>query len=306
MNLQVANRDLAERMPRVRGRLEANAPLGGQTWFGAGGKADILFKPADRDDLIYFLANRPKDVPLTTLGVGSNVLVRDGGVEGVVIRLGRPFSGIATIGVELFCGAAALDANIAKAGEHAGVEGLEFLAGVPGTVGGALVMNAGCYGSEIKDVFVMAEAVDHDGQIHVADAARMGFSYRHSQVPPDWIFISAVLRGHKGDREAIAARIGKIHADREEAQPQKVRTGGSTFKNPEGAKAWELIDKAGCRGLRKGGAAVSAKHCNFLVNEGNATASDIEDLGEEVRRRVREATGVQLEWEIRRIGRRPS
>jgi UDP-N-acetylmuramate dehydrogenase len=306
MIAQAASRDLAQRMPRVRGRLEANAPLGAQTWFGAGGKADILFKPADRDDLIYFLVNRPKDLPLTVLGVGSNVLVRDGGVEGVVIRLGRAFAGVAAIGAELFCGAAALDSSIAKASEQAGIEGMEFLAGVPGTVGGALVMNAGCYGGEIKDVFVMAEAVDHDGQVHVADAERMGFSYRHSKAPHDWIFVSAVLRGHKGDKAAITARIEKIKSERAETQPQKARTGGSTFKNPPSAKAWELIDKAGCRGLRKGAAVVSEIHCNFLVNEGGASASDIEDLGEEVRSRVLKATGVELEWEIRRIGRRPS
>lgn len=295
---------LIERMPVARGRLEADAPLGAQTWFGAGGHAEVLFKPEDRDDLADFLKGLPQDIPVTVIGIGSNVLIRDGGIEGVVIRLGKAFGNAATIGLEVHCGAAALDANVARAAQQAGIAGLEFLVGIPGSVGGAIVMNAGAYGTEIKDVFVSAEAVDMKGTIHVVDGNALAFSYRHSKAPGDWIFTSAVLRGSPGNPDLIEARMNDIRAKRDDAQPLKTRTGGSTFKNPPGQKAWELIDKAGCRGLKRGGAMVSVKHCNFLINIGGATASDIEDLGEEVRHRVKDATGAELQWEIRRLGRR--
>jgi len=293
-------------LPKVRGELQAEAPLAPVTWFNAGGNAEILFRPADRDDLAQFLAQRPRNLPVTVIGVGSNLLVRDGGIAGVVIRLGRPFAGVATLGLEVHCGAAALDINVARAAQKAGIAGLEFLSGVPGSVGGALVMNAGAYGAEIKDVFVSAEAVDFEGRAHTVDRDAMRFGYRRSATPADWIFVSALLKGEKGDSMAIAAKMDTIHQARTDTQPVRARTGGSTFKNPPGQKAWELIDRAGCRGLKHGRAMVSEKHCNFLINTGGATAADIEDLGETVRSRVREATGVDLEWEIRRLGRRAS
>ncbi|CAA6604279.1 UDP-N-acetylenolpyruvoylglucosamine reductase [Rhodospirillaceae bacterium LM-1] len=297
---------LIDRLPPTRGRLEADAPLGAQTWFGTGGLAEVLFKPDDRDDLAAFLMGVPDDVPVTVIGIGSNVLVRDGGIEGVVIRLGKTFGNAATIGLEVHCGAAALDANVARAAQQAGIAGLEFLVGIPGSIGGAIVMNAGAYGSEIKDVFVSAEAVDMKGAIHVVDGNTLAFGYRRSSAPKNWIFTGAVLRGTPGNPDLIEARMNEIRSTRDEAQPLKTRTGGSTFKNPPGMKAWELIDKAGCRGLKQGGAMVSVKHCNFLINIGNATAADIEDLGEEVRRRVKDVSGIELEWEIRRLGRRAS
>lgn len=297
---------LIDRLPPTRGRLESDAPLGQQTWFGTGGNAEVLFKPEDRDDLAAFLKAMPEETPVTVIGIGSNVLVRDGGVEGVVIRLGRAFANAATIGLEVHCGAAALDANVARVAQQAGVAGLEFLVGIPGSIGGAIVMNAGAYGQEIKDVFLSAEAVDLKGNIHVIDGNTLDFGYRHSRAPADWIFTSAVLKGLPGNPDLIEARMNDIRAKRDDAQPLKTRTGGSTFKNPPGHKAWELIDKAGCRGLKRGGAMVSVKHCNFLINIGDATADDIEALGEEVRDRVKAAFGVELQWEIRRLGRKAS
>ncbi|MFQ5774241.1 MAG: UDP-N-acetylmuramate dehydrogenase [Kiloniellaceae bacterium] len=293
---------LIERLPPVRGRYRANAPLAPITWFRVGGPAEVMFRPADRRDLLELLRARPADVPVTVIGVGSNLLVRDGGVPGVVVRLGRGFADIAIEGREVACGAAALDVNVATAARLAAVGGLEFLCGVPGTIGGALRMNAGAYGKEIKDVLVEAEAADPAGAVHVLAPEGLGFAYRDASLPGDWIFLGARLRGHPDDPETIAKRMAEIQAARAGSQPIRTRTGGSTFKNPPGHKAWELIDRAGCRGLKRGGAMVSEQHCNFLINTGTATAADLETLGEEVRARVFEASGIRLEWEIRRIG----
>lgn len=293
---------LIDRLPPVRGRLTPNAPLAGMTWFGVGGPAELLFKPADADDLGVLLAGKPDDVPVTVLGVASNMLVRDGGVPGIVIRLGRAFAGIRVEEEDILCGAAALDGNVALVARDAGIGGLEFLSGVPGTIGGGLRMNAGAYGREFKDIVVSVEALDGQGVSHVMDITAMGFAYRYCGVPRDWLFTGARLRGTPVEPAEIARRMDEIKAQREASQPIRTRTGGSTFANPIGARAWELIDQAGCRGLRMGGAMVSDKHCNFLINLGGASAAEIEALGEEVRRRVRETSGVALEWEIRRIG----
>ena len=294
---------LIDRLPSVRGRLTTNAPIGPLTWFRVGGPAEVLFRPADETDLADFLAALPTDIPVTVIGVASNLLVRDGGIPGVTIRLGRGFAEIAADGDSVRAGAGALDLNVARAAAEAGVAGLEFLSGVPGTIGGGLRMNAGAYGGEIKDVLVEASAVDRQGNIHHARAAELGLSYRHSDTPDDWIFTSAVLRGASDEPAAIAARMEEIRAAREASQPIRARTGGSTFANPPGDSAWRLIDTAGCRGLSRGGAMVSKKHTNFLINTGSATAADLEGLGEEVRRRVHSQFGVVLEWEIRRVGR---
>jgi UDP-N-acetylmuramate dehydrogenase len=294
---------LIDRLPRVRGRLAADAPLATITWFRAGGPAEVMFRPADAEDLAEFLAKKPPDVPVTVIGVASNLLVRDGGVEGVVVRLGRGFAAIEISGTQVTAGAGVLDLNVAIACRAAGVSGLEFLSGVPGTVGGALRMNAGAYGREIKDALESALALDARGERHDLSLADMQLSYRHCGVPEDWIFLGARFRGAEGDRDAIQRRMAEIQAEREASQPIRARTGGSTFANPPGHKAWELIDRAGCRGLARGGATVSEKHANFLINTGTATAADIEGLGEEVRRRVFEQSGIALEWEIRRIGR---
>jgi UDP-N-acetylmuramate dehydrogenase len=301
MALATSTPHLIDRLPRPRGRLTADAPLGPQTWFRAGGAAEVLFRPADVEDLSAFLAALPADVPVTVLGVGSNLLVRDGGVKGVVIRLMRGFTGIAVEGHEVIAGAGAPDLNVALTARDHALAGLEFLSGIPGTIGGALRMNAGAYQGDLSQVLVSAEAVDRSGKVRAVSVADMGFSYRHSEAPADWIFTSARLRATPGDQLEIARRIAEIDAARTDTQPRS-RTGGSTFVNPPGHKAWELIDKAGCRGLRIGEAQVSEKHCNFLINLGAATAGEIEALGEEVRRRVLEKTGVRLEWEIRRIG----
>lgn len=301
MALATSTPHLIDRLRRPRGRLTADAALGPQTWFRAGGAAEVLFRPADVEDLATFMAGLPSDVPVTVLGVGSNILVRDGGVKGVVIRLLRGFTGISVEGHEIVAGAGALDLNVALTARDHGLAGLEFLSGIPGTIGGALRMNAGAYEGDLAQVFVSAEAVDRTGKVHAVAADAMGFSYRHSEAPADWIFTAARLRATPGDQLAIARRIAEIDAARTDSQPRS-RTGGSTFVNPPGRKAWQLIDQAGCRGLRIGAAQVSEKHCNFLINLGEATAGDIEGLGEEVRRRVQEKTGVQLEWEIRRIG----
>jgi len=296
-------RSLIDRLPRVRGRLSENAPLGQQTWFRVGGPAEILFRPADVEDLAAFLAARPRDIPVTVLGVASNLLVRDGGIAGVVVRLGRGFVEITCQGTEVAAGAGALDLNVALAAGMAGIAGLEFMSGIPGTVGGGLRMNAGAYGAEVKDVLIAAEALDAEGRRHRLSPPEMGLSYRHCGVPEDWIFVAAQFRGAPGDAKAIGARMAEIQAAREASQPIRARTGGSTFANPPGRKAWELIDAAGCRGLARGGAMVSEKHTNFLINTGSATAADIEGLGEEVRRRVHAQSGIVLEWEIRRVGR---
>jgi UDP-N-acetylmuramate dehydrogenase len=301
MALATSHPHLIDRLPRPRGRLAAGAPLGPQTWFGTGGPAEVLFRPADVEDLASFLRALPADVPVTVLGVGSNLLVRDGGVKGVVIRLMRGFTGIAVDGNQLLAGAGAPDLNVALTARDHALAGLEFLSGIPGTMGGAVMMNAGAYGGELAEVLVSAEAIDRTGKVHRISAAELSFSYRHSSAPADWIFTSARLRGEPGDPLAIARRIAEIDSTRTESQPRS-RTGGSTFVNPPGHKAWELIDQAGCRGLRIGEAQVSEKHCNFLINLGAARADDIEALGEEVRRRVLARSGVRLEWEIRRIG----
>jgi len=293
---------LVDRLPPVRGRITENAPLAPITWFRVGGPAEVMFRPADVDDLAAFLQRKPADIPVTVIGVASNLLVRDGGVAGVVVRLGRGFIEIATEGREVRAGAGALDVNVALACQEAGIAGLEFMSGIPGTVGGGLRMNAGAYGREFKDVLRAAEALDPRGRRWTLATDALHLSYRHCALPEDWIFIAATFAGAHGDPAAIAARMGEIRAAREASQPIRARTGGSTFVNPPGQSAWELIDRAGCRGLRRGGAMVSEKHANFLINTGTATAAELEALGEDVRRRVRETSGVTLEWEIRRIG----
>ena len=293
---------LIDRLPNVRGRLIEDASLAKLTWFRVGGPAEVLFRPADVDDLAQFLAGTPNDIAITVLGVGSNLLVRDGGVPGVVIRLGEPFSKLDVQGCEIVAGAGVSNLKLANAARDAGIAGFEFLSGIPGSLGGSLRMNAGAYGAEIADVTLSVEALDRAGTTHTIAGDGMGFSYRHSSVAEDLIFVSARLSGRAGHPVAIGARMTRIQTEREDTQPVKTPTGGSTFVNPPGEKAWQLIDKAGCRGLRRGGAMVSQKHTNFLVNTGDATAADIEGLGEEVRRRVFAQSGVTLEWEIRRIG----
>ncbi len=293
---------LIGRLPPVRGRLRENFPLSGFSWFRVGGPAEVLYRPADLQDLVRFLHDRPEGVPITVVGVGSNLLVRDGGVAGVVIRLDRSLAECTVEGSTVRAGAGVLDLNVALAAMRAGLAGLEFLSGIPGTIGGAIRMNAGAYGREIKDVLIEATAVDGRGNLHRLQGDELGFGYRHCSAPRDWIFTTATLRAEPGDLAEIAKRIDEIRSAREGTQPTKARTGGSTFTNPPGNKAWQLIDEAGCRGLRIGGAMVSEKHCNFLINTGDATAADLEALGEEVRRRVLDTTGVQLQWEIQRIG----
>jgi UDP-N-acetylmuramate dehydrogenase len=298
---------LIERLPPVRGRYTENAPLKDLLWFRVGGPAELLFEPEDERDLATFLAERPDDTPVNVIGGGANLLVRDLGIPGVVIRLGPGFGEIEVASHEVRAGAAALLGAIARAARDAEIEGLEFLSGIPGTLGGALRMNAGAFGSEMREIVVEAVAMDRNGNRHHLDREALGFAYRHCSVSEDWIFTGAHLRGRPGKRREIMARMQDIHRCRKGHQPLGVRTGGSTFKNPSGenpsgGKAWELIAKAGCRGLSRGDAVVSDKHCNFLINTGRATAADIEGLGEEVRRRVRETCGVELEWEIRRIG----
>jgi UDP-N-acetylmuramate dehydrogenase len=299
--------DLAQRLrdlvPELRGSLKADVPMAPYSWFRTGGPAEAFFEPADEADLAAFLAHCPAEVPVTVVGLGSNLLVRDGGVCGVVIRLARGFQDIAVEeGLRLRAGAGAADVKVARTAAEAGIAGLSFLRGIPGTIGGALRMNGGAYGGETKDVLVQARGVDRAGRVHVFDNAAMGFTYRHCAVPEDVIFTQALFQGRPGDSAAILAEMNAITEARQATQPVNTRTGGSTFKNPPGAKAWELVDKAGCRGLRIGGAQVSELHCNFLIAEPGATAADVEALGEEVRRRVRGASGVELHWEIRRIG----
>jgi UDP-N-acetylmuramate dehydrogenase len=294
---------LKARLPQLRGRLLANEPLAPLTWFRVGGPAQALFMPEDEADLAYFLANLASDVPVTVVGLGSNLIVRDGGVAGVVVRLGRGFNQVTVeSGHRIRAGSANPDVRVARAAQEAGLAGLAFMRGIPGAVGGALRMNGGAYGRETKDVLIEARAVDRHGGIHVLSNADMHYSYRHCGAPEDFIFTSALFQGEPGDPATIAAEMDAITEAREASQPVKRRTGGSTFKNPPGQKAWQLIDAAGCRGLAVGDAQVSELHCNFLINRGNATAADIETLGETVRRRVKETSGVTLEWEIKRIG----
>jgi UDP-N-acetylmuramate dehydrogenase len=289
-------------LPPVRGRLRANVDLAPQTWFRVGGRAEFLFRPADIEDLAEFLTACPHDIPVTILGVASNLLIRDGGLPGVVIRLGGPFAAIRAEGDHVIAGAGALDLTVAQEAQAAGLGGLEFLSGIPGTMGGAVKMNAGAYGREIVDVIESAVIVTRSGKVRTVSAPALGLSYRHSDIADDAIVVEVTLRGTPEDAATVAARMQDIQARRAASQPIRARTGGSTFANPPGAKAWELIDKAGCRGLTMGGAQVSEQHCNFLINSGTATAADLERLGEEVRRRVHAASGITLNWEIKRIG----
>jgi UDP-N-acetylmuramate dehydrogenase len=294
--------ELKSKAPELRGRLLPNQSLAELTWFRVGGPAQALFMPEDEADLAYFLGQLAPDVPVTVIGLGSNLIVRDGGVPGVVVRLGRGFSDVTVDGVRVTAGAAVPDVKVARAAQEGGVAGLAFYRGIPGAIGGALRMNGGAYQGETKDVLVEARAVDRAGRIHVLSNADMHYTYRHCGAPEDFIFTQAIFTGIPGDPTAIAAAMDQITESREATQPIKSRTGGSTFKNPPGGKAWQLIDAAGCRGLVVGGAQVSELHCNFLINLGTATAADIETLGETVRSRVKENSGVELEWEIKRIG----
>ena len=295
--------DLLTRLPDVRGRLAPGAALSEITWFRVGGPAEVLFTPADEDDLVQFLKGLDPDIPVLPIGVGSNLLVRDGGVPGVVIRLGRGFGAVTVEeGNRLRTGAAVPDVKVARSALDAGIAGLTFLRGIPGTIGGALRMNGGAYGRETKDVLIEARAVDRQGNVSTLSLADMQYSYRHCGAPEDLIFVEALLQGEPGDPETISADMQAITEAREATQPVRSRTGGSTFKNPDGGKAWELIDKAGMRGYAVGPAHVSEKHCNFLINEGGATAADLETLGETVRAKVLETSGISLQWEIKRVG----
>ncbi len=295
--------ELIEKLPDLKGRLSANTFLSDITWFRVGGPAQLLFRPADEADLAYFLKNLPEEVPVTVIGLGSNLLVRDGGIAGIVIRLGRGFGDI-TIeeGNRLRAGAAVPDVKVSRAAADAGIAGLAFYRGIPGGIGGALAMNGGAHGRETCEVLVEARAVDRAGKIHILSVDDMNYSYRHCGAPAGTIFTQALFQGEAGERTRILAQMEEIAEYREQAQPIKSRTGGSTFKNPPGYSAWKLIDAAGCRGLAVGGARVSEKHCNFLINEGGATGADLEKLGETVRARVKDASGIELEWEIRRLG----
>ena len=295
---------LRAKMPDLRGRLEANAPLAPFTWFRVGGPAQVLFTPADEDDLSQFLSALPRDIPVQVIGLGSNLIVRDGGVPGVTIRLGGKAFGDTSVeaGSRMRVGAAVPDMMVARRAAEAGIAGLAFLRGIPGAIGGALRMNAGAHGGETKDVLIEARGVRRDGSRITLSNSDFGFTYRHSEAPDDVIFTQALLQGRVGERAEIEAEMAAITAAREAAQPIREKTGGSTFKNPPGHKAWQLVDAAGCRGLIVGDAQVSTMHCNFLINRGAATAADIETLGDTVRARVLANSGVSLEWEIKRVG----
>ncbi len=303
MTWQANGTSLIKRLPTVRGRYSANVDLSKSTWFQVGGAAEVVFKPADVQDLAFFMKERPQDVPLHVIGIGSNLLIRDGGIPGVVIRLGRGFTNIAVQeDNSVIAGAAVLDRNLAIAAQEEGLGGLEFFCGVPGAIGGAVRMNAGCYGSEVKDVLRNALIVTSKGAIVQMAPEDLGFSYRHSNLKKHDIIVAACFKGEASNPDEIQLKMQKLLKDREDSQPIRERTGGSTFANPEGVSAWQLIDEAGCRGLCQGGAQMSEKHCNFMLNTGNATAEDLETLGEEVRRRVFETSGVTLRWEIQRLG----
>lgn len=300
---------LIDKLPDVRGKYIPGARLDTLTWFRVGGPADVLFTPEDFVDLVDFLRGCPTEIPVRVVGVGSNLLVRDGGLEGVTIRLAKGFNSIAIEGDVVEAGAAALDITVARRAQKAGLTGLEFYRGIPGAIGGALRMNAGSYGTETKDVLIECTALDRTGHTRTLKVEDMGYSYRHADVPEDFIFTSARFQTREDNPEAIQARMDAITDSREGSQPVKSRTGGSTFKNPDpassgGKSAWQLIDAAGCRGLRIGGAQVSEQHCNFLINQGEASAADLENLGDEVRARVLENSGIDLHWEIKRIGRK--
>jgi UDP-N-acetylmuramate dehydrogenase len=295
--------ELFTRMPKLRGRLMPNQSLAELTWFRVGGPAQVLFMPEDESDLAYFLSALPAEIPVTVIGLGSNLIVRDAGVPGVVVRLGRGFGEVkAEAGSRIRSGAAVPDVKVSRAAQEAAIAGLAFFRGIPGGIGGALRMNGGAYGRETSDALIEARGIDRQGHVRVFDNGDMHYSYRHCGVGEDIIFTQALFQGLPGDPDAIAAEMDRITESREATQPIKSRTGGSTFKNPPGHKAWQLIDAAGCRGLKIGDAQVSEMHCNFLVNLGAATAAEIETLGETVRRRVQEHSGIVLEWEIKRIG----
>jgi UDP-N-acetylmuramate dehydrogenase len=290
-------------MPNVRGKLTPDAPLAPLVWFKSGGRAEWLFEPRDEDDLVQFLRELGPEVPVMPLGLGSNLIVRDGGVEGVVVRLGKPFSKIERVDeTTLRCGGGASGILVSSTARDAGIAGLEFLRGIPGTVGGFVRMNGGAYGREVSDILVSARIALRSGEVVEWPLDKLGYTYRHSEIPAGAVVVEAVFRGSPGDPEAIGAEMDAIARAREESQPLRSRTGGSTFKNPPGHKAWALIDAAGCRGLRQGDAQVSEKHCNFLLNLGSAKSAEIEALGEEVRQRVEAKTHIRLEWEIQRVG----
>ncbi|HYZ24294.1 MAG TPA: UDP-N-acetylmuramate dehydrogenase [Rhodopila sp.] len=293
---------LLDMLPPLRGRVQANASLAPFTWFRAGGPAEVLVRPADADDLATLLRHLPNDVPVHVIGACSNLIVRDGGLPGVTIKLARGFSEITVQPDGIIAGAAALDVTVAEHAAEAGLSGLAFLSGIPGSIGGAVAMNAGAYGGDMAGVLAWAEIITRTGDLRRLTAADLAFAYRHSALAAESVVTRVMLHAQPGSRELITGQMQQIRATREASQPIRARTGGSTFRNPPDMKAWELIDAAGCRGLTRGGAMVSEKHCNFLINTGNATAADIEGLGEEVRRRVLAATGVTLEWEIKRIG----
>ncbi len=295
--------DIAALVPDLRGRLRANENLAAITWFRVGGPAQLFFSPKDEEDLAYFLTNIPKDLPVTVIGLGSNLIIRDGGIEGVVIRLGRGFGDMEVPEPQhLRVGTIVPDVRLAMRAADEGIAGLEFYRGIPGCVGGALRMNAGAHGGETRDFLIEARAVDRNGTLHILKNKDMGYSYRHCSVPDDYIFVSALYAGELGDPDELRALMKDVVDYREQKQPVKARTGGSTFKNPDGHSAWKLVDEAGCRGLRVNGVHVSQKHCNFLINDEGATAADIELLGETVRQRVFEHSGIKLHWEIRRLG----
>ncbi len=301
----MASEALPQAMPAVRGKLTPNAPLAKLVWFKTGGCADWLFEPADANDLSDFLRSLDPAIPVMALGFGSNMIVRDGGVPGVVIRLGKAFAGVERIDfTTLRCGGGASGILASSTARDAGIGGLEFLRSIPGTVGGFVRMNGGAYGREVKDVLIVCDLVLRSGQRKFLSPEDLAYTYRHSELPEGAVVISATFRGNIDSPEAIQAEMDRIAVAREASQPLRTKTGGSTFKNPEGLKAWQLVDEAGCRGLTVGGAQVSEKHTNFLINTGDATSSDIEALGEEVRRRVMQNSGVELEWEIQRVGRK--
>ena len=295
---------LIDRMPRARGKLTPDAPISRATWFRVGGPAEVLFEPTDTDDLACFLRRLDRTVPVTVIGAASNLIIRDGGIPGVTVKLGRTFSEIRVNEQDskIMAGGGAIDVTISRTARDAGIAGMEFLSGIPGTIGGAVRMNAGAYDAELCDILFKAEAVTRGGEILTVHCDELKFAHRFNSAPDDWIFTLVKLRGAPDDPAAIRTRMEEIAAAREGSQPIRERTGGSTFKNPPGLKAWELIDAAGCRGLTRGGAQVSPQHCNFLINTGNALAADLEGLGEEVRERVFAETGIRLEWEIRRVG----
>ncbi len=293
---------LTSRLPQIRGIYTHNASLGEKTWFRTGGAAEVLFDPADKEDLVAFLKNKPTDVPFMVLGLGSNILVRDGGIPGVVIRLGTTVSEIEVTDTRIRAEAGALDYNVAMTSLKASLTGMEFLSGIPGTIGGALRMNAGAFGREMKDITLAAEAVDNAGVLHHLSIDDLAFDYRSCSVPENWVFINATMEGTPSTTSEISKRLTEIQTTRNDSQPRGFRTGGSTFVNPSGHKAWKLIDTAGCRGLKQGDAMVSERHSNFLINTGDASTADIEALGEEVRNRVMAHSGIELKWEIRRVG----